>query len=89
MPFKTTNTTTTTIKTKKAATVKNKSAFGNEAIAKKPSGFKTVTQLATALNVSNPTAANYINRLNKTRKVESKEVRQGKRGPLAVAYRAP
>ncbi len=62
-------------------------SFTTEDVAKKLGEFKTVTQLAKELKVTKPTAANYVHRLQKARKVETKDMRQGKRGPLAIAYR--
>lgn len=74
---------------KKVKAVKKASrrAFSDSDVSKKLSGFTTVRQLSKALKVTLPAAQNYINALKKVRKVESKEVRQGKRGPLAVAFR--
>ncbi len=51
------------------------------------SDFKTITQLAKILRVAKPTADNYVRQLCKTRKVQKKKIRQGDRGPMAIAYR--
>jgi Fic family protein len=61
--------------------------FGAERITKALAGFKTTAELSKILKVTKVTAQNYVNRLRKNRKVETKKVRQGDRGPLAIAYR--
>lgn len=72
----------------KKAEKKSKRAYSDAEVAKELSGFTTKRQLAKALKVTVPAAQNYIEALKKVRKLETKEIRQGKRGPLALAYRA-
>lgn len=61
---------------------------GNEAVTKALSGdYKTAVQLAADLKVTKTTAQIYLKKLGKTRKIETKMVRQGKRGPLAIGFR--
>jgi response regulator of citrate/malate metabolism len=62
--------------------------YGNEAVTKALTGdYKTAVQLATDLNVTKTTAQVYLKKLGKTRKIETKMIRQGKRGPLAIGFR--
>lgn len=59
-----------------------------ETVAKAMKGeFKTAVQLATELKVTKTTAQVYLKKLGKARKLETKMVRQGKRGPLAIGFR--
>lgn len=59
-----------------------------ETVAKVLKGeFKTAVQLATELKVTKTTAQIYIKKLGKARKLETKMMRQGKRGPLAIGFR--
>lgn len=75
------------LKTAKKAEKKSRRAFSDADVAKLLAGFKTVRELAKLLKVTTPAAQNYVNALKGVRKVETKEVRQGLRGPLAIAYR--
>lgn len=74
-------------KATKKAEKKSRRAFSDADVAKLLGGFKTVRELAKLLKVTTPAAQNYVNALKDVRKVETKEVRQGLRGPLAIAYR--
>ncbi len=58
-----------------------------EQVAARLTTFRTITQLATILRVEKPTADNYVRQLKKVRKLETKQVRQGERGPKAIAYK--
>lgn len=78
------------ISSKKRPTKKTagrKPRYTDERIAKALTDYKTVARLATNLKVTKVTAQSYVNRLSKGRKVQTKKVRQGDRGPLAVAYK--
>lgn len=61
----------------------------NEEIAKVLSGQEYVTsvQLAARFGLTKTTAQVYLKRLAKTRKIETKLVRQGLRGPKAIGFR--
>lgn len=61
--------------------------FSLNSVAKRLAKFKTIHALAKELNVTKPTAINYVHKLMATRKVETQNVRQGIRGPQAIAYR--
>lgn len=61
--------------------------FSIDAVAKRLAKFKTITALAKELKVTKPTAINYVHKLMTIRKVETQNVRQGIRGPQAIAYR--
>lgn len=74
-------------KATKKAEKKSRRAFSDAEVAKKLGAFKTIKELAKLLKVTTPAAQNYVNALKDTRKVETKEVRQGLRGPLAIAYK--
>lgn len=84
---KTVKSTKKAIKAAKKAEKKSRRAFSDADVAKHLSKLTTVRQLAKQLKVTVPAAQNYLNALKGVRKVETKEVRQGKRGPLAIAYR--
>lgn len=74
-------------KAAKKAEKKSRRAFSNAEVAKLLGGFKTIKELAKKLKVTTPAAQNYVNALKGIHKIETKEVRQGLRGPLAIAYR--
>lgn len=83
-------------KTKKVAVVKAKETAKPKArraryelktVASNLEAWKTSRQLAKALHITPPAALNYLNQLKESRKVETKQIRQGLRGPLATAYR--
>lgn len=74
-------------KAKKDAIKKSRRAFSDSDVAKVLAAWKTVRELAKLFKITTPAAQNYVNALKGVRKVETKEVRQGLRGPLAVAYR--
>jgi response regulator of citrate/malate metabolism len=78
-------------KTKKPAEKKAPTGsplHSTETVAKVLKGeFKTAVQLATELKVTKTTAQVYIKKLGKARKLETKMMRQGKRGPLAIGFR--
>lgn len=71
----------------KKAEKKSRRAFSNAQVAKLLGGFKTIKELAKKLKITTPAAQNYVNALKILHKIETKEVRQGLRGPLAIAYR--
>lgn len=75
------------VKATKKAEKKSRRAFSDADVSKLLGSFKTVRELAKLLKVTTPAAQNYVNALKGARKVETKEVRQGLRGPLAIAYR--
>jgi predicted ArsR family transcriptional regulator len=49
--------------------------------------FTTAVQLAAELKVTKTTAQVYLKKLGKARKIETKLVRQGLRGPKAIGFR--
>jgi Fic family protein len=61
--------------------------YSNDQLVKALADFITVRQLADKLKVTLPTARTYLNKLGKLRKIETKSIRQGARGPLSVAFR--
>lgn len=60
--------------------------YGTEAVLKALATPKTAVQLAEALGITKTTAQVYLKKLIKARKLKSKLVRQGKRGPKAIAF---
>lgn len=75
------------VKATKKAEKKSRRAFSDADVSKLLAGWKTVREVAKLLKVTTPAAQNYVNALKGVRKVATKEVRQGLRGPLAIAYR--
>jgi hypothetical protein len=58
-----------------------------EIIAALSGDYVTAVQLGVALNVTKTTAQIYLKRLGKSRKLETKAVRQGLRGPKAIGFK--